>query len=47
MSLNQFVCRMWEQLVKIPGNNSCCDCGSPNPKWASINLGITLCIGKN
>lgn len=36
--------RMWEQLLKIPGNNQCCDCGSPNPHWASINLGITLCI---
>ncbi|KAG5883931.1 hypothetical protein JTB14_003753 [Gonioctena quinquepunctata] len=36
--------RMWEQLLKIPGNNFCCDCGSPNPRWASINLGITLCI---
>lgn len=36
--------RIWEQLVKIPGNNECCDCKSPNPRWASINLGITLCI---
>ncbi|KAJ8974164.1 hypothetical protein NQ317_013121 [Molorchus minor] len=36
--------KMWEQLLKIPGNNFCCDCGSPNPHWASINLGITLCI---
>ncbi|KAJ8914563.1 hypothetical protein NQ315_010027, partial [Exocentrus adspersus] len=36
--------KMWEQLLKIPGNNYCCDCGSPNPRWASINLGITLCI---
>lgn len=35
---------MWEQLLKISGNNYCCDCGSPNPHWASINLGITLCI---
>ncbi len=26
------------------GNEKCCDCGSPDPKWASINLGITLCI---
>lgn len=40
------VIRMWEQLLKIPGNNFCCDCGSPNPRWASINLGITLCIGE-
>ncbi|XP_066997590.2 arf-GAP with coiled-coil, ANK repeat and PH domain-containing protein 2 [Anabrus simplex] len=36
--------RMWEQLLKIPGNDACCDCGNPNPRWASINLGITLCI---
>lgn len=37
--------KIWEQLLKIPGNDHCCDCGSPNPQWASINLGITLCIG--
>lgn len=30
--------------MKIPGNNLCCDCGNPEPRWASINLGITLCI---
>ncbi|GLV32415.1 Centaurin beta 1A [Carabus blaptoides fortunei] len=36
--------KMWEQLLKIPGNNYCCDCGNANPHWASINLGITLCI---
>ncbi|GAB0089874.1 PH domain-containing protein [Sergentomyia squamirostris] len=34
----------WEYFLTIPGNNSCCDCGHPQPKWASINLGITLCI---
>ncbi|XP_025419961.1 arf-GAP with coiled-coil, ANK repeat and PH domain-containing protein 2 isoform X3 [Sipha flava] len=33
-----------EVLVKIPGNEKCCDCKAPNPNWASINLGITLCI---
>jgi len=33
-----------EVLVKIPGNEKCCDCKSSNPNWASINLGITLCI---
>jgi hypothetical protein len=37
---------MWEQMLKIPGNDHCCDCGIMNPRWASINLGITLCIGK-
>lgn len=32
------------QLTSIPGNDLCCDCRSPGPCWASINLGITLCI---
>ncbi|KZC14080.1 Arf-GAP with coiled-coil, ANK repeat and PH domain-containing protein 2 [Dufourea novaeangliae] len=36
--------RVWEQLLKISGNDTCCDCGGANPRWASINLGITLCI---
>ncbi|MGH0186803.1 UNVERIFIED_CONTAM: hypothetical protein FKN15_022567 [Acipenser sinensis] len=33
-----------EQVQRIRGNDQCCDCGEPNPDWASINLGITLCI---
>ncbi|XP_022918039.1 arf-GAP with coiled-coil, ANK repeat and PH domain-containing protein 2 [Onthophagus taurus] len=36
--------RIWEQLLRIPGNDKCCDCGESNPSWASINLGVTLCI---
>ena len=27
-----------------PGNASCADCGAPDPEWASLNLGVTLCI---
>ncbi|XP_062328320.1 BAR_ACAPs and ArfGap_ACAP domain-containing protein [Osmerus eperlanus] len=27
-----------------PGNQRCCDCGEEQPRWASINLGITMCI---
>ncbi|CRK87513.1 CLUMA_CG001314, isoform A [Clunio marinus] len=34
----------WRQMLLIPGNMRCADCGSSDPKWASINLGITLCI---
>lgn len=34
----------WTQMLRIPGNSRCCDCGNTDPKWASINLGITLCI---
>lgn len=33
-----------QRVLAIPGNGSCCDCGQPDPRWASINLGITLCI---
>ncbi|XP_069374410.1 arf-GAP with coiled-coil, ANK repeat and PH domain-containing protein 1 [Paralichthys olivaceus] len=33
-----------EEVQSIPGNRECCDCGEPGPDWASINLGITLCI---
>ncbi|XP_043846883.1 arf-GAP with coiled-coil, ANK repeat and PH domain-containing protein 2 isoform X2 [Dromiciops gliroides] len=33
-----------QRVQSIPGNASCCDCGLPDPRWASINLGITLCI---
>ncbi|XP_017881332.1 arf-GAP with coiled-coil, ANK repeat and PH domain-containing protein 2 isoform X2 [Ceratina calcarata] len=36
--------RVWEQILKIAGNDACCDCGGANPRWASINFGITLCI---
>lgn len=32
----------WRALLTIAGNTSCADCGNPDPKWASINLGITL-----
>ncbi|XP_077356646.1 arf-GAP with coiled-coil, ANK repeat and PH domain-containing protein 1 [Festucalex cinctus] len=33
-----------EEVQAIAGNRECCDCGAPGPDWASINLGITLCI---
>ncbi|XP_037324734.2 arf-GAP with coiled-coil, ANK repeat and PH domain-containing protein 2-like isoform X8 [Pungitius pungitius] len=33
-----------QRVLAIPGNTCCCDCGQPDPRWASINLGITLCI---
>ncbi|KAK2512565.1 hypothetical protein Q9966_016358 [Columba livia] len=31
-------------VLGLPGNGSCCDCGDSNPRWASVNLGVTLCI---
>ncbi|XP_074479925.1 arf-GAP with coiled-coil, ANK repeat and PH domain-containing protein 1 [Sebastes fasciatus] len=37
-------CKALEEVQAITGNKQCCDCGEPGPDWASINLGITLCI---
>ncbi|KAL4230911.1 Arf-GAP with Rho-GAP domain [Mactra antiquata] len=32
-------------VVKLTeGNDKCADCGTKDPKWASINLGIVICI---
>ncbi|XP_040283649.1 arf-GAP with coiled-coil, ANK repeat and PH domain-containing protein 3 isoform X3 [Bufo bufo] len=33
-----------QRVQSIAGNYQCCDCGQTDPRWASINLGITLCI---
>ena len=33
-----------EYVRSIPGNEKCCDCNEDNPEWASINLGILLCL---
>ncbi|CAL5214703.1 unnamed protein product [Lathyrus oleraceus] len=31
-------------LRKVNGNDICADCGRPEPDWASLNLGILICI---
>ncbi|CAI9786858.1 unnamed protein product [Fraxinus pennsylvanica] len=31
-------------LQRLPGNDKCADCGAPEPDWASLNLGILICI---
>ncbi|XP_049932042.1 ADP-ribosylation factor GTPase-activating protein AGD3-like isoform X11 [Nymphaea colorata] len=33
-----------EVLRRVDGNDKCADCGAPEPDWASLNLGILLCI---
>uniref|UniRef100_A0AC34F324 Arf-GAP with coiled-coil, ANK repeat and PH domain-containing protein n=1 Tax=Panagrolaimus sp. ES5 TaxID=591445 RepID=A0AC34F324_9BILA len=32
------------KVLSLPGNNKCADCGNPETGWASINLGILICI---
>ncbi|KAG0323579.1 hypothetical protein BGZ99_002712 [Dissophora globulifera] len=36
--------RMLKDLLKIPVNTICCDCGAANPNWASHSLGCFLCV---
>ncbi|KAJ4974898.1 hypothetical protein NE237_008072 [Protea cynaroides] len=31
-------------LREIPGNDFCAECSAPEPEWASLNLGVLLCI---
>ena len=32
------------EILSLPGNSTCCDCGMDKPKWASLNNGIFLCL---
>ncbi|XP_010523475.1 PREDICTED: ADP-ribosylation factor GTPase-activating protein AGD1-like [Tarenaya hassleriana] len=33
-----------DMLTRVPGNEQCADCGAPEPDWASLNLGVLICI---
>ncbi|XP_031440005.1 arf-GAP with SH3 domain, ANK repeat and PH domain-containing protein 1 isoform X4 [Clupea harengus] len=33
-----------DDVLRMPGNEVCCDCGASDPKWLSTNLGILTCI---
>ncbi|XP_056332575.1 arf-GAP with SH3 domain, ANK repeat and PH domain-containing protein 3 isoform X1 [Danio aesculapii] len=42
--LQELVRAVISGLRNLPGNESCCDCGAPDPTWLSTNLGILTCI---
>ncbi|XP_045864029.1 arf-GAP with SH3 domain, ANK repeat and PH domain-containing protein 1 isoform X3 [Meles meles] len=43
-SLEDLTKAIIEDVQRLPGNDVCCDCGSPEPTWLSTNLGILTCI---
>ncbi|XP_041970576.1 centaurin-gamma-1A isoform X2 [Aricia agestis] len=36
--------RATHYIRRVKGNDKCCDCGAPDPDWASLNLGVLICI---
>ncbi len=42
--LDNLVRETIKKVVRIEGNDKCCDCGSPEPDWLVTNLGILVCI---
>uniref|UniRef100_F7FXZ6 ArfGAP with SH3 domain, ankyrin repeat and PH domain 1 n=1 Tax=Ornithorhynchus anatinus TaxID=9258 RepID=F7FXZ6_ORNAN len=43
-SLEDLTKAIIDDIQRFPGNEVCCDCGSPDPTWLSTNLGILTCI---
>ncbi|CAL9031798.1 unnamed protein product [Prunus brigantina] len=42
--LNAKHSKILEGLLKLPQNRECADCRSKAPRWASVNLGIFICM---
>lgn len=33
-----------KEILQRPGNDTCADCGAPDPEWGSCSLGIFICL---
>ncbi|KAI3441562.1 Arf-GAP domain-containing protein [Psidium guajava] len=42
--LNAHHRKILEGLLKLPENRECADCKTKGPRWASVNLGIFVCM---
>ncbi|KAE8673507.1 putative ADP-ribosylation factor GTPase-activating protein AGD5 [Hibiscus syriacus] len=42
--LNAKHIKILDGLLKLPGNRECADCKSKGARWASVNLGIFICM---
>lgn len=42
--LNAKHTKILEGLLRMPENRECADCKTKGPRWASVNLGIFICM---